>query len=81
MLQDPWGITFDPTPIKLEPVITRGSVEWSCSRIIEERVAVLKYSPEAAQNLATAHKVRLEDGLEAGKGARAHGAGGNAQKG
>lgn len=79
MLQDPYGITFDPTPIKLEPVITRGSVEWSCSRIIEEQVAVLKYSPEAARNLA--HNVRLEDGLEAGKGARAHGAEGNAQKG
>lgn len=81
VLQDPYGITFDPTPIKLEPVITRGSVEWSCSRIIEEQVAVLKYSPEAARNLATAHNVRLEDGLEAGKGARAHGAEGNAQKG
>lgn len=65
----------------MELVITRGSVEWSCSSIIEEQVAVLKYSPEAARNLAAAHKVRLEDGLEAGKGARAHGAGGNAQKG
>lgn len=65
----------------MEPVITRGSVEWSYSRIIEEQVAVLKYSPEAARNLATAHNVRLEDGLEAGKGARAHGAEGNAQKG
>lgn len=77
----PLGHHIWPHPHKIGAGDSRGLVGWSCSRIIEEQVAVLKYSPEAAQNLATAHKVRLEDGLEAGKGARAHGAGGIAQKG